>query len=61
MTKYHQIYQLMFHFDSFNAKIYGNLGKKLQYKDKKILNQQNHKLDYSSCQSDFMTKIYYIF
>jgi hypothetical protein len=39
MTKYHQIYQLMFHFDRFNTRIYGNLGKRLQYKDRKILTQ----------------------
>lgn len=38
MTKYHQIYQLMFHFDRFNTKVYGNQAKKAQYKDKKILN-----------------------
>lgn len=32
MTKYHQIYQLMYHFDTFNNEMYGNLNKMSQYK-----------------------------
>lgn len=47
MTRYHQIYQLMFHFDTFNTVVYGNTGKKAQYKDQKLLNQDNHKVDFN--------------
>lgn len=61
MTVYHQIYQLMYHFDSFNRIVYGKCGKKAQYKDRKLLNQRNHQVDYSSGHSDLITKLYYIF
>jgi hypothetical protein len=61
MTRYHQIYQLMFHFDCFNTKVYGNFGKQAQYKEKKLLNYTHHTVDFNYERSDFITKIYYLF
>lgn len=61
MTKYHQVYQLMFNLDCFNSQIYGNSDLKVKYKSKGILNHVDHTVNFNYKASSFITKLHYIF
>lgn len=60
MTKYHQIYQLMYYFDTFDSHLYGSSKLLKQSQNRPLLSSLNHKVDFNHQRSDFITKLYFI-